>query len=353
MKERIIEFLFNNANPSIVLRVKKEILGSMTAEEECKLLDKIILEPNVQTVIQSQKSDGWFGNGFHGQSPINGVGMFDNMEVGLRYLAEKGLPPESEYISKAVNSFLLDEPHFNDCRLNAPPDDYNITALGLYLMRSSIIIRAGYEKLLPENDYIDLKHDIDFSLKTFLNVLNYTDLDDVVDTSRRKLCFKQGIIYPCSYDLRMLAHSQGWRNKESISALADSLNHIFSFAHNREKMIYTYKKGQYISPCLAFIHNQIYCLGLMGDDYINFDLTERFARCGIIQQVDFLKSKYERLLSLVNDDLTVDYKITSRERDWSPYGGFALEEDWKTKIRKQCDLLFRILLITHYVEKVL
>jgi len=38
------------------------------------------------------------------------------------------------------------------------------------------------------------------------------------------------------------------------------------------------------------------------------------------------------------------------ERLWSPYGGFALEEDLKTKNRKQCDMLFRILMIMHHTE---
>ena len=131
---------------------------------------------------------------------------------------------------------------------------------------------------------------------------------------------------------------------------AEALNKLFSFEHDREKMVYTKIKNFYKGPCLAFIHNQIYCLGLMDENYINFDLMELFARCGVVKQVDFLKNKYEYLLTLVNDDLSVNYKVSARERDWGPYGGFALEEDWKTKTRKQCDLLFRILIIMHYAE---
>ena len=356
LNEKIIDFLLNNANPSIVLRIKKEILNCLSDEEERKLLDKIFLEKNVQTVIQSQKPDGWFGNGFHGASPKEGVGMYDNMEVGLRYLSEKGFPSENEYISKAVGAFLLDEPLFNDGR---PVDDYAKwrladnyanTAFGLYLIRSSIVLRAGYEYKLPKNDFFDLKHDIDFSFRTFANVLNYADADDAVDTNKKKPFFKAGVLWPCSYDLRILAHSQGWRNDENISILADSMNHLFSFLHSREKMVYTYIKGAFRAPCLAFIHNQIYCLGLMEEAYVNFDLMELFARCGIVEQVPFLRKKYEYLVSLVDNNLNVNYKVDSSDRNWGPYGGFALEEDWKAKVRKQCDLLFRILLIIHYVK---
>ena len=88
----------------------------------------------------------------------------------------------------------------------------------------------------------------------------------------------------------------------------------------------------------------------MDQNYVQFDLMELFARCGIIKYVDFLRKKYEYMLSLVNNDLTINYKVGSRDRNWGPYGGFALEEDWKNKIKKQCDLLFRLLLIMHYSE---
>jgi hypothetical protein len=211
MKQRIIDFLLNNAGPSIILRIKKEVIGSILKKEEKELLGKIIIQKNVQTVISSQKSDGWFGNSFHGQSPKFSAGMYDNMEVGLRYLAEKGFPPENEYISKAVNSFLLKEafdPAYRVKKPKVPDTDYSYTASGLYLPRSSIIIRAGYEYMLQKNSIVDLKHDIDFSLKTFANVLNYRNVEDVIDTHRKKLCFKKDVIWPCVYHLRILAHSQ-------------------------------------------------------------------------------------------------------------------------------------------------
>lgn len=177
--------------------------------------------------------------------------MFDNTEVGLRFLAEKGLPPENEHISKAVGAFLLsDEPHFNECRRQASPDDYSYTAFGLYLLRSSVIIGAGYEGRLPQNYIIDLEHDINFSYKTFTNVLNYSDVDDVVDTSKRKPFFKPKTLWPCSYDLRILAHSNAWRSDKNIHLLADSMNHLFSFKHDQSKMVYTYLKSAFRSPCL-------------------------------------------------------------------------------------------------------
>lgn len=352
-KQLIIDFLLDNADPSIVLRVKKEVLNSLSEREERELLDRIIPQKNVQTVIQSQKPDGWFGNNLHEQSAKNGAGMFDNMEVGLRYLAEKGFPPENEYISKAVESFLTRascEHSNSDNDRNTKNEDYKYTAIGLYLIRSSLIIRAGYEYRLPKNEFIDLKYDIDLSFDTFTEILNYDSPCDVLDTSKRKLCFKPGVRWPCLYNLRMLAFSRGWRSEKNTSLLAESLNRLFSFSMSDE-MVYIYVKGQYVAPCFAFIHSQANNLGLMDKDSIPLDLMELFARCGIVDKVIFLKDKYESLLGLIDDDLNVNLDVDKKSAfGWSPYFGYALEEDWKKKIRKQCDLLFRILMIMHHVE---
>ena len=37
-------------------------------------------------------------------------------------------------------------------------------------------------------------------------------------------------------------------------------------------------------------------------------------------------------------------------KDWGAYGGFRLEVDWKSKIRKACDVTFRALLIMQYAN---
>ncbi len=353
MKEKIIKYLFDNADSSIILRVKKEILDNLSNKEEDELINKILRQKNVQAVIKSQKSDGWFGNAFHGQSSKMGAGMYDNMEVGLRYLAEKGFPPENEYILKAINSFLTRD-HFDITYgrkpLVPPATDYTYTACGLYLARSSVIIRAGYEYCLPENSFIDLNHDINFSLKTFGNVLNYTDFKEVLDFQKKKLCFKPDILWPCIYHLRMLAHSQAWRNKENINMLADSINRIFSFTHTDE-MVYTYVKGQYVGPCFAFINAQLKILEIFGTENLSLDSMELFARCGIITQVPKLQTKYNYLLSLVDDNLNVSIAVNKKnDSGWSPYFGISLEEDWKKTQKINCDLLFRILLILHYTE---
>jgi len=353
MKQQIIDFLLANADPSIVLRVKKEVLGSLSSTEEAELLEKIIPQKIVQLIIQSQKPDGWFGGAFHG----NYVGgkHYDNMEVGLRYLVEKGFTHENEYISKAVKCLLHKEPFDSAYRIKepkAPNTDYSLTSFGLYLYRSSIILRAGYEHLVPKGHFINLKHDVGFSLANFANVLNYENSEDAIETHRKKACFKQGVLWPCMYHLRMLAHSQSWRNEQNKMLLAKSVNHLTTFSQSGVD-VYTYRRGQFISPCWSFIFTSITAddsitNGVVGTSW--FDIMELYARCGIINRIPVLKNEYDTMLTLIDEDLRLSFKCCTKKNSfhWGPYGGIALETDWRSTLKVQCDILFRILLIIHY-----
>lgn len=51
IKQKMIEFLIENANPSIKYRVKKEILNDITKNEEDQLQTKILSEKNIQLII--------------------------------------------------------------------------------------------------------------------------------------------------------------------------------------------------------------------------------------------------------------------------------------------------------------
>ncbi|MEG6612127.1 hypothetical protein V6C42_04570 [Pseudoclostridium thermosuccinogenes] len=49
LKQKIVDYLIDNADPSIVLRVKKEVIGSLSKKEESNLLNRIIPQKIVQT----------------------------------------------------------------------------------------------------------------------------------------------------------------------------------------------------------------------------------------------------------------------------------------------------------------
>lgn len=76
MKQRMIDFLLTHANPSIQLRIKKEILRTITAQEEKALQEQILDEKIIRFIGEKQQANGWIGLGFHGSSqmPLSAVG---------------------------------------------------------------------------------------------------------------------------------------------------------------------------------------------------------------------------------------------------------------------------------------
>lgn len=78
---KTIDFLLKNTNSSIHLRVKKEILGNITAQEEADLIAQIKEEPIYKLIVSCQKENGWLGNGFHG--PNKNARLYENQLKGI------------------------------------------------------------------------------------------------------------------------------------------------------------------------------------------------------------------------------------------------------------------------------
>ena len=80
--DRMIEYCLHNANPSIVYRIRKDILQDISKEEENRLQEKIMSEKIIISILDCQKENGWLGNGFHGSN--KNAGQFTNMEAGVK-----------------------------------------------------------------------------------------------------------------------------------------------------------------------------------------------------------------------------------------------------------------------------
>ena len=96
-KQKMIDFLLKNANPSIKHRVKSEILHSLTADEATLYQEQIIQEEMIQRIIACQQENGWIGKSLHGG--------LDTQEGGTKYLAEKALNKETPVLKRAMSAF--------------------------------------------------------------------------------------------------------------------------------------------------------------------------------------------------------------------------------------------------------
>ena len=63
MYEKTVDFLLENANPSIKRRIKNEILNNLTLQEAAHYQEQILAEPTMQSIIALQREGGWIANG--------------------------------------------------------------------------------------------------------------------------------------------------------------------------------------------------------------------------------------------------------------------------------------------------
>ena len=213
----MIEFLLNNAGASIRYRVKREILGNITEEEENALQEEIMAEPISVLIANCQKENGWLGNGFHG--PNKNAGPYENQECGTKYLAEKGVRKDNPVLQKAIEAFVT-VPLSDLCYRTKGKvyDEFKFAANGQNLIRCACIARAGYD------DVIDIRPQIQLSLDSVQRVL---EVDSVIDISRKIKSCKYRIFnnyekWPCRYHFDILAHTDSWKSEENSKMLAKS-----------------------------------------------------------------------------------------------------------------------------------
>lgn len=81
----------------------------------------------------------------------------------------------------------------------------------------------------------------------------------------------------------------------------------------------------------------------------NLEYLEWFALCGIVPFVPALAEAVEDIKKSIDHEGVCRLPVLEAIfKGWGPYAGLQLEEDWKAKKRKECDITFRTLLILHY-----
>lgn len=342
--DNMCDFLINNAGSSIKYRVKKEILKDISQQEEALLQKLILKEKDIQYILDNQQSDGWLGKWFH--SRMKGAKPFDVCEVSLRYLAEKGLDLNHSVFQGVMNSYLTrdktDSAYEGGGSLD---DDYKYPCMGLWLVRASGIARAGYEQ------HMDISKEIQFSLNSFFNVLNYNSIYEAVSVNKRgKYFFNEGLLWPCIYHLKILAFTHSWRTKQNVCRLAEAVEHLMSFPKISHK-VYIKIKSYYASPCEAFIQPPVSHFEKENVRGQWFDKMELFARLGIVPLCRSLKKETELLKETVDcNGICQAYTDEAFFKNWGAYSGLRLEESWRTIAKKKCDVTFRALLIIKYSE---
>lgn len=342
MKQKMIDFLLNNANPSIILRVKKEILQNISKQEEKSLKEQILEEKIIKLIGEKQLETGWIGLGFHGSN--KNAGQYDNQEVGTKYMGEKGLKG-TKILDRAMEAYVKTE-------LEDMGSEFEIPASGSNLIRCACIARAHYD------DVIDIKPQIELSLESFKRVIEVDSIFDVSRSTKNGRLFNKNERWPCRYHLEILAFSTDtWRNDDNVAMLAESFKKLMR--SDRTDIINTpvrcWVGNHAVNP--LWLLNEGYSISGNGLNFhdndgiykTNLEKTEWLCRCGLYDYLPELREEVDFVINSINEDGVYTSAIYEKEfKGWSPYFGAQLETDWKAKIRKQCDVTFRALLIGHY-----
>jgi len=346
---KTIDFLLENANPSIKRRVKSEVLNNLTPDEAVQYQEQIMQEPIIQQVIACQKENGWIGTSLHGD--------IETQEGATKFLAEKALNKDTPVLKRAMDAFVnvpLDDWCY-DTR-GKIIDEFKMAGHGHNLIRCACIARAGYD------DAIDISPQIQLSVDSFNRVL---EVDSALDISRpiqggKHRVFNDNEKWPCRYHLDILAHTESWKNENNIRIIADSVT----------KMMKTDRPELFNLNPAVWVGHPLGRLGGFPSQGLTVKATsllpspmslpnpnkpevylleyiEWFARCGIIQYVPALQNAVLDIINSIDDEGICQAPVLEG-KNWGPYYGMKLEVDWKSKTRRQCDITFRALLIAHY-----
>lgn len=335
---QIVEFLLENACPSIKYRVKKEVLNEISLYEEEYLQNQILEDRLVKEFLEKQNTDGWIDEDFHSEKGV---------ETAIRLFFEKGVLHNQSSILRMINELERREEIFDKgCLSNVGKILDKKGFGGSQLIRATSLSYAGLE------NRTFIKSEIECSLDKFKFVLTVDKIADIAEQYKNKLVFKDNVKWPSIYDLRLLAFTKEWRNDENYKIIVDSIKQLVRLSPIPDILVL--ERNQLVAPASFCMHNFNPCIDTFEDkDWMMwFHRMELLSRLGVVnhikelkEQVNFLSKNLKENNGLFKKKMN-HYYLTK----WGTYIGLALEKDWRSQNRRICDLTFRSLLILYYSE---
>ncbi len=335
---KTLEFLLDNACPSIEYRIKKEVLKDIDSYEEEKLQTQILGDKLIQEFIEKQDSDGWIDEDFHSEKGI---------ETAIRVLSEKGVLSEQFSIQKMLNELEKRENTFDKgCLSNVGKVLDEKGFGGSQLIKATIFAYAGIEN----KEFI--REQIQSALDKFRFVLSVDKIEDITAEYKNKLIFRDEVKWPSIYDLRLLAFTKIWRSKENKKMIISSIFKLMKLSPIPDILVL--KGHQLIAPASFCMHDFYPDMNTFKDKdwMIWFHRMELLSRLGVVNHIEKLREQVNFLTDILNKNDGIFKKKLNHYyfTKWGTYTGLALEKDWRTEKRRMCDLTFRSLLILHYSE---
>lgn len=360
MKNKSIEFLLNHSGPVIQYRLRKEIIGNLSALEEKRFLDEIYELPHMKLIQKYVKPNGYIGSGMHSWNNWRGTVLHETPlqdgETAARLLCYYAIPKEHPIVENFVKA-MRDEKTMRQEFSYIPPEieRYNNRWIGIHNGNCLGALLYTMQALLGYgDDFDDLIEFQQIALKGFERILQISSLDEILKRRRGmekkyKLPYLESDEYfPNGYTLETLAYTKTWRTEKNVRMLADALNHINKIMKPDNQM-HVKVKSRYYAPCFALVTP----IRAFDPDYIhtiNYRrvLTE-IAMLGLGNQVDVIRESLEAISAATNKEGVLKMNLAKpHNRHYSPmkieyptpYVDVRLEESYKNDYGLDCDLTF-------------
>jgi len=331
-----LNFLLEQACPSIQYRLRREILGENPfAAHMQELQARVLLDPEVQRVAASQQPDGWLGWNFHGE---NGV------EAGVRLLREKGLEPSHLLLARALDA-LQAHPERLARGIGKPGPWLDVLNLGgTQMIRAAVFAYAGAE------ERPGVQGQIEAALNGMDGVLAVQSTAELVETRRGKTVLRAGVVWPSIYHLRLLAWTYSWRTANNLLRVQHAVERLVKLSPIPAFNVITH--GQLVAPAsfaMQDFNSRLADLSEVGW-MLWFHRVELLARLGMIRRVPALMRQVNELAAMLTEGNGFFTRRLSHPCFHAPdtYGGLRLETDWRASQRRVNDLTFRCILVNFY-----
>lgn len=172
------------------------------------------------------------------------------------------------------------------------------------------------------------------------------------------IAVEQDVYFPCQYHLETLAHTEWWRNDESIEKIVKAINYHDKIMNDNNSMAikigskYYGPLWAYVTPFKAFETNKV------GDVAQRKTLTH-LARVGG-KEIDVVRKSAEVVKEALAEDgiLRLDFESSYQKRRFKeslkypgPYTEVALEPSYKKDTAIWCDLTFWAVQLLHIIEE--
>lgn len=341
MLEKTMEFLLEHACVNIRYMINRDVKKIAANEPFMReMQDEILNQKFTQKIFASQHDDGWFGYELHGQ-PGNA------MDSSVSFLLMYGVDPSNERLQKAKRALL--DPEISSKHENYMASGDALDADGRGGNRAIMVDILAKLKESEANPL--LAEEIALSLKHFDGALEHSSVDDftiIANNKNKTRYYKPNALFPGWNHIDLLAKTQGWRTKENMDMVINSMEHCIDLMQAVTQFPTLKKRPPYGNSYIGPFNFDWHVFNVK--DLKSFSRDSNGYRCvfwlrtlmefgelSIANDISIIKQQYTMLAELLETDRL--YNEIS-EKDKTGFKRMAIEPSWRNETSQKCDICF-------------